>query len=388
MTLPVESGFFNLVSAFFVGASGFGCLYLLIACVAVLRFRHDGSKRAARPVPISILKPLQGTEPGLPLRLASFCEQAYGAPVQVICGVQDRADPAIEAVNRVAVSHPCQSIDLKIDARVHGCNRKISNLANMLELARHDAIVFADSDIEVGPYYLASVVAELQRPGVGAVTCLYHGVPATGRWSRYAALAVNIHFLPNVVTALSLGLTQPCFGSTIAMYRRTLTDIGGLLRFADCLADDNAIGKAVRSIGFDVAIPPFSVGHVCFENSLRDLMAHELRAARTIKNIDPIGYLGSIVAHPLPLALIGVLLGSDDALVLAAIALACRTVLCLCVEHAFGLGRQPYWLIPVRDLISFAVFVASYFGSTVTWRGFSYDVDADGRMLPDRTRTE
>ena len=367
-----------------VAAAGLGCLYLLVGCVAVSIFGARRRRLACTPVPVTILKPLHGAEPCLSRRLSSFCRQDYGAPVQVICGVQDTADPAVAIARLLAASPGAPRFDLVIDARVHGSNPKISNLINMLPAARHDVIVMADSDMEVGPDYLARIVAELQQPGVGAVTCLYHGVPLSGRWSSHAALGINTHFLPNVVTALALRLARPCFGSTIAISRSLLSRIGGLAAFADQLADDYEIGRAVRNAGHEVAIPAVTVGHACFHERLRGLFAHELRAARTVRGIAPIGYAGAFVTHPFPLALAGALLGANYALVVAAAALVCRAALCASAERAFRLPHQPYWLIPSRDLLSFGVYIWSFFSMRVLWRGSRYRVAADGSLLSDR----
>jgi ceramide glucosyltransferase len=217
----------GLVSDICLACAGAGCVYLLIAAIAVFRFPRQPEPRAGRSEPVTILKPLQGFEPDLLPRLASFCNQAYDAPVQVIYGVQDPSDPAVREAEQIADGVSAAAVDLVIEERMHGFNRKVSNLANMLCAARHDVLVIADSDIEVGPDYLANIVAHLQKPGVGAVTCLFHGIPAAGTWSRQAALAINVHFLPSVVLALSFGLAQPCFGSTIALRRGTLSFIGG-----------------------------------------------------------------------------------------------------------------------------------------------------------------
>lgn len=367
-----------------VAAAALGCLYLLTSCVALWTFAARRRATACTPVPVTILKPLHGAEPCLSRRLSSFCRQDYGAPVQVICGVQDASDPAVASARLLATSPQAPRFDLVIDTRAHGSNPKISNLMNMLPAAQHDVLVMADSDMEVGPEYLARIIAELQRPGVGAVTCLYHGVPLSGRWSRHAALGINTHFLPNVVTALTLRLARPCFGSTIAISRSLLSRIGGLAAFADHLADDYEIGQAVRSAGHEVAIPPFTIGHACFHEHFRGLVARELRAARTVRSIAPFGYAGAILTHPFPLALIGAVLGGHYALFVAAAALACRATLCACVERTFGLPRQPYWQIPSRDLLSFGVYIWSFFGMRVQWRGSRYRVAADGSLLSDR----
>jgi ceramide glucosyltransferase len=365
-----------------IAGATLGCIYMLVTSVLVLRFRRGSGGRRCT-LPVTILKPLHGAEPRLFAQLASFCNQDYGGSVQLVFGANDEDDPATEVVKRLKAALPGKDIDLKVDPREHGSNRKVSNLINMMTLAHHDVLVIADSDIQVGSDYLAEVVGELQRPGVGAVTCLYHGIAEAGFWSRLSALAINTQSLPAVIMALSFGLARPCFGATIAVRRETLNQIGGFANFADDLADDYAIGEAVRASGYEVAIPSFAVGHVCFESDLESLLAWQMRFARTVKSIDPIGYAGSIITHPLPLALIGALLGDGGALLLLAVTLVSRHLLLRSVERRFGLAGQPSWLIPIQDLISFTVYVASFFGTTVSWRGHKYRVLPDGRLLHD-----
>jgi ceramide glucosyltransferase len=257
----------------------------------------------------------------------------------------------------------------------------------MLGAARHEIIVIADSDIVVAPDYLANVTASLSEPGVGLVTCLYRGVGASGIWSELAAAGINYHFLPNVLVGLKLGLATPCFGSTIALSKATLAKLGGLQSVADQLADDYQLGMAVRQTGLGVAIAPFLVTHVCVERSLRELLRHDLRWARTIRAMDPIGFAGHAVTYAVPLALLGLLLGglTPAAWVLAA-ALACRFALQAALDHQFRLGNgwsissPHFWLGPIRDVVSFVIFVASFFGRGVEWRGHRYGVRADNTL--------
>lgn len=369
------------ISNVFIAAATIGCVYTLLSVLLV--FRH-GSKRRIAPAAtpsMTILKPLCGTEPDLLPRLLSYARQNYAGPVQIVFGAQDRADPAIEAVRHLKAASPDTQIDLVVDGRAVGRNRKVANLVNMAPFARNDVIVLSDSDIEAGPTYLSDVAAALEQPGVGAVTCFYHGIAGAGLWSRLSAMAINTYFLPNVVVAKSLGLAQPCFGATIAMRRETLDEIGGFNAFADSLADDFLMGQAVRKADYDMAFLPGSVGHVCFEKSLSELLRHQMRQSRTILSIDPVGYFGAVISHPFALGIIGALLGGPLGLLVAAAALACRTALCIAVERAFGIPRQPYWLIPIREVMAFAVFVSAYFGSTVAWRGSSYRVLADGTVV-------
>ena len=371
------------IGNFCVAAATIGCVYTLVAAALSLRFRHTSREPTAPQPSVTVLKPLCGREPDLFGRLMAFAHQDYDAPVQVVLGSQDRSDPAVDVARRLQAARPDVSIELMVDPRGYGTNRKVSNLINMATFARNDVVVLSDSDIEVGPTYLNDVVEELQKPGVGAVTCLYHGVAGGGLWSRLSAMSINTYFLPNVVVARTLGLAQPCFGATIALRRETLAEIGGFQAFADCLADDYAVGEAVRAVGCDVAIAPFSVGHVCFERSATELLRHQMRQSRTIRSIDPVGYAGALITHPFALALIGALLGSSLGLLVAAFAVVCRTALTMSVERAFDLPRQQYWLVPFRDLMAFSTFVSGFFGTTVSWRGSRYRVLSDGSVVQE-----
>lgn len=358
-----------------------GCFFTLAACACVLSFPDEERERLAAPPPVTILKPLHDAEPGLPMRLAAFCQQDYKAPIQILCGAHDQTLPVAAFVHAMEGDLPDNCIELIVDPRDHGANRKVSNLINIMPRVRHDTLVMSDSDIVVDPNYLSELTARLAAPGVGAVTCLYHGIGGSGLWTQLSALAINATFLPHAVTAVSLGLAKPCCGATIAIRRSMLDRIGGFTALADTLADDHAIGVGVRAQGYEVVTAPFLVGHCCFEGSLRDLIRQQIRVARTIKCIDPLAYAGTIITHPWPLALLALFDGSPAAVMVAAAVLMTRAMLCRCVEWRFNLPRQNYWLIPVQDLIAFGVYLTSFFGATVHWRGADYRVTADGTLF-------
>jgi ceramide glucosyltransferase len=360
-----------------------GCIFTLVEAAFVVGFSDKEPARTDAEPAVTVLKPLHGAEPDLADRLAALCRQHYGGPVQVVCGAQGDLAPAAAAVGEVNSKFP-DRIELVADQRSHGASGKVSNLINMLPRARYDTIVLSDSDIVVERDYLRRIVALLGEPDVGAVTCLYHGIGGTGLWSRISALATNSHFLPQAITALGLKLGKPCCGATIALRRSMLDRIGGFHAFADVLADDYAIGVAVRAAGYDVKAAPFLVGHRCFEGSLREFMRHQIRVARTIRSIDPIGYAGTILTHPLPLALLGMLSGGITATLLTVAVLASRVTLCRCVERRFGLPRQSYWLIPLQDVLVFGVYVASFFGATVNWQGVDFRVAGDGTLIEEQ----
>ncbi len=352
-----------------------GCAYLIAAAVLVRRFARDRASPTPVGAPaVTIIKPLHGDEPGLFDNLRSFCSQDYRGDIQIVFGVQDPGDDAIAVVERLRKLQPGGDVDLVIDTSAHGVNRKVSNLVNMAPRIRHEIIVLADSDMRVEPDYLARVIAALERAGIGAVTCLYYGVAITGTWASLGALLINAHFLPSVVVGLAFGRARPCFGSTIALRREALCEIGGFKPFADCLADDYAIGAALRRRGYTIAIPTFAIAHICTETSLRDLWRHQLRWARTVRSIDPSGYAGSLVSHALPWALIAALLGAGSPAALPAVligmaAIACRMALLREVAHAYALPPQTYGLLPACDLLSFAVFVISFLNWEVSWKG-------------------
>jgi ceramide glucosyltransferase len=380
--------FWSSVTASLIAVAG--CGFLIAATIVVARTAGSAARPRALGVPsVTVLKPLHGDEPGLHANLGSFCSQDYPGPIQVVFGVQDPGDGAVAVVEHLRKTQTGRDLDLVIETKVYGLNRKVSNLVNMAPRIRHDVVVLADSDMRVDPDYLCRVTAALDEPGVGAVTCLYYGVPVAGMWSSLSALAINAHFLPGVVFGSALGLARPCFGSTLALRRQTLGEIGGFIAFVDCLADDYAMGAALRARGYAISIPPFAVAHMCTEASARDFWRHELRWARTIKSIDPLGYAGSIAAHPLPWALIAALLGAGSTAFLPAIAIAvvsigCRAALLRQVERAYALPSQAYWLVPARDLLSFILFVVSFFGRDVSWKGHRYRMVAGGSWVSDR----
>ena len=299
--------------------------------------------------------------------------------------MQDGADPAIAVVRRLIAEFPAADLTLVVESGRRGGNLKVANLQNMLPAARHDLIVIADSDMRVAPDYLAAVTAPLLDPATGLVTCLYRGVPAAGPWSRLAALHINHGFLPQALVAERLGARGGCFGATLALRRDTLAAVGGFAAIADRLADDHALGEAVRRLGRKVVLSPHLVDNIIAEPSLAALFRHELRWARTIRAVAPAGFLGSVVTQPMVLAIAALALGNNPlaapAMLLAA--LFCRFVMVRMVDRALRLPPTPLRLVPGRDLLSFAVFVASFFTRKVAWRDRTFRIGRDGQLILD-----
>jgi ceramide glucosyltransferase len=372
------------LSWFCLGAVAVGCCYALGAAAAVRGFANRLLPSTERFPSIAVVKPLRGAEPGLYEALASFCVQDYPAPVQILVGTSRADDLCVPVVRKLMADFPASNLELIIDGQVHGANGKVSTLINLQRRIRHDVVIVSDGDIRVQRDYLRGIVAALAGPDVGLVTCLYRGEPQGGLWSTLSAMAIDYHFLPSVLVGLRLRLAHPCLGSTIALMRDTLQRIGGFGAFADRLADDYAIGAAVRGVGMQIAVAEPVVAHLCSERRARDLIGHELRWARTIRAIDPKGFAGSAVTHPLPFALFfaglsGFALEGWIAIALASI---CRVTLAATVDRSLPGVSHSKWLVPLRDLLSFMIFVASFFVAVVSWRGRRYRVLADGTLSP------
>lgn len=359
-----------------------GWLCLAGQVLATLRFaRRPLPPTAEEPPTVSVLKPLHGGEAGLYENLRSFVAQDYPA-YDVVLGVGDPQDTALDAARALIRDFPERAIALVIDHRRRGSNGKVANLENMLPAARGDILVLADSDMRVGRGYLAAVAAPLRDPRVGVVTCLYKGVPTGGLWSELGVLQINFAFLPNALLAELLRLGGGCFGATIALSRATLGRIGGFAPLRDELADDHRIGEAARRLGLAVVLSPYLVETRVCEPSFGALWRHELRWARTLRAVAPAGFAGSAATQPLAIASIAAALGGFGLTASLLLGITCllRFGSAAAVARLTGLPVRKLWMLPLRDALSFAVFVASWFGRRVVWREERLAVAPSGRM--------
>ncbi len=363
------------------GAS-IACLALTLRCVGRRHSRPVVAASRPRPRPVTILVPLCGVDGGLDENLASFCTQAYDR-YQVIFGVRDASDPAVAVARRVIDDHPGVDVQLVVDSRILGRNHKVSNLANMIGVARHDTLVIADSDMRVGPDYLAVVTAPLADPRVGAVTCLYRGVATGGLASKLGALLINEWFAPSVLLSLRFQRLCFCFGATIALTRHALEQIGGFAALAPYLADDHMLGKRLDEHGYEVVLSPYLVDNQVHEAGLRALFLHQLRWARTVRTVRPLGYTFSFVTYPLAITLLALAVsrGAPVAWGLVGCAVLLRIALHLVCRRRFAITAPTTpWLVPLLDLFGLTVWVASFCGRRVRWRDQTLAVERNGEL--------
>ncbi len=371
-------------TALFAGA---GLVQAGLAVDALRRFNRQPRPQLADRPPVSILKPLKGDEPLLEAALASFCTQSY-PDYQIVFGVQDRADPAIAVVERLRTLFPQLDIALVVDETRHGGNGKIANLINMWPAAKHDVIVLADSDVHVTPHFLERIVAALEAPDVGAVTALYAGFASgKGIAGRFGAAQINHTFLPGVLVGRMLG-RQDCLGAALALRRSTLIRIGGLPALLPHLADDAALGRLVRRLGLKIALAPSLVVTTVSEETLPALFGHELRWARTIRALEPLTYSTSLLQYPVFWGLMTILAADFRiwALAFAAVVWLLRAMEARAMARQLDRGAFSGWLLPLREMFSIVVLLASYLGNRVVWRGSSMAAVPNGREPKSRRK--
>ena len=357
--------------------------YTVIAVLAVrLRGRAIHAASPGGAPAVTILKPLCGDEHELYECLRSFCDQAYPS-FQIVFGVSDRDDPAVEVVNRLQREFPSIDLQLAIDRRQHGSSRKVSNLINMMALARYDYLVISDSDVRVRPDYLSKVVGPLQDPEVGIVTCPYRGNPRAGLWSLLGALFIDDWFTPSVLVAAMSGSRAFAFGVTIAIRRQVLAGVGGFAAIANQLADDYRLGQLTRGLGLRTVLSDVIVETCVDERSFGDLLRHELRWLRTIRAVRPIGYSLLFITFGVPIAAFGSLLaaGAWPPLAMLFITAVARVGLHLMVRKP-GAALRNLFVLPLRDGLSVSLWAWGFVTRRVHWREDRYRVSRDGSAEP------
>jgi ceramide glucosyltransferase len=380
MALEARAAVSGLLSLATVAGIG----YTLFSTAQLRKFKRKlRTPHPAFTPPVTVLKPLHGAEPRLYENLRSFCTQEY-PEFQIVFGAADADDPALEVARRLQHEFPSAGIEVVSGAPGTARNPKIANLLGMIGKAKHEILVIADSDIHAGAGYLRAVASCFADTGVGAATCLFSGLPNETAASRAGAMAVNDHFIPSVLVAAELEPLSWCLGATVAVRAGVLKQIGGLQAVGEHLADDYEIGRRVFCAGYRIALVPAVVTTDVHERDFGSLWHHEVRWARTVFAARPAGYTGSVIANPLALGFLAAVTAGFRPANLALLGAAAgvrlwshftaRDVLAPYLPPAPG-------LIPVRDGLSLGVWCSAFVGRRVGWRGASYAVSADGRML-------
>jgi ceramide glucosyltransferase len=371
-----------------------GCLsssiyYLICLWSALLFLREHKTGEGARPTqglpPVSILKPLKGTDPDIYECFRSHCLQDY-PEYEIVFGVSDADDPAVASVQQLKREFPGHAIRLVVSPDPLGANVKVSNLEQMAQAARYQHLLVNDSDILVERDYLRRVVAPLVDERVGMVTCLYRGIAASTLGSQLESLGISTDFCPGVLVARQLeGGLRFGLGSTLAFRRTDLERIGGFRSIVDFLADDYELGRRIANLDLQVLLSEVVVETHLPAYDLREFLSHQLRWARGVRDSRVGGYIGLASTYGLMWALIALLAGRAAPwswAVFGATALL-RLAMAISVGQSVLGDRRllgHLWLLPVRDLVAVAVWIASFAGHTVTWRGDRFKLK-NGRLV-------
>jgi ceramide glucosyltransferase len=336
--------------------------------------------------PVSILKPLKGIDPEIYESFRSHCAQDYPADYEIVFGVSDPADPAVASVEQLQREFSERAIRLVVCPKILGANVKVSNLEQMLLATRFEHIVVNDSDIRVGRDYLQHVAAPLTDGKVGMTTCLYRGIASGTLVSRLESLGISTDFCAGVLAARQLeGGLRFGLGSTLAFRRSDLDRIGGFKSIVDFLADDYELGKRIAGLGLKVVLSDVVVETHLPAYDLRSFIAHQMRWARGVRDARLGGYIGLASTFGIFWALLSLISfgAAPWTWALLAAMLILRFAVALVVGRSVLQDRQVLsglWLIPLRDLIAVGIWLASFTGHTVTWRGDKFELK-EGRLI-------
>ncbi len=380
---------------------------------------ENNPEKPAAPA-VSVLKPVRGLDPGMYEAFASHCRQEYAGEYEILFGVSSLDDPheaaVIEAIRRLQAEFPERSIRLVHTPEKLGPNGKMGNVVQLAREARYEHLLVNDSDIRVGPRYLERIMGEFEEQGsghrdqgseqraqgseqraqgsghraqstehrskrVGLVTAPYRGQAHGTLGSKLEALGIATDFFPGVLVSLKLdGEIRFGLGSTLAVSRPALDAIGGFAPLVDSLADDYELGHRIAQAGYAVALSREIVETSVPAYTLSGYFAHQLRWARGIRDSRKLGYLGLIFTFGLPWAMLNAIASGFAIESLALLSLTClaRVTVALAVGVGILGDRQvlgDIWLLPVRDLAALWVWVWSFAGNTVTWRGERFTLE-------------
>jgi ceramide glucosyltransferase len=358
--------------------------YTVAAIAASVHFGRREREPSDTQPPVTLLVPLHGAEPLLEENLRAFAEQDY-PDLQLVLGVARADDPALPIAQRVAAALPERRIDIDVGEVSGARNPKLANVLSMMRLVRNATLILADSDTRVDRDYVRAVTAPLAQPEIGAVTCLFAGVPDGTFSAQLGAMFMNEQFIPAALVDRMLGPLRHCFGPTNAFRAAVLESIGGFDALAPHLADDFMLGHKIAGRGLRVVISKYVIRTMVSDSTLQVLWDHELRWHRTIRGLQPLGYAGLFLTFPVPLALLAYMLAPRrrTAGAVLATAVLARIALQRVAARALGVPPAALWMIPARDTFGLAVWARGLTGHNVRWRGAPLQM-ADGDLLEER----
>jgi ceramide glucosyltransferase len=384
MKLLLGLGIFGLLTS---------TIFTAIVFAGVRKFvsNRRRQKLQSEPVfaaPVTLLKPLHGGEPDLEAHLATFFEQDY-PEFEILFCARTVEDEGLRTAQRVAAKYPKVSARFLTTGEPKYINAKVSSLEKMASVASYSLLVISDSDVRVKPHYLRSIIAPFADARVGMLTCLYRGVAAdSGVWSRLEAAGMSVEMTSGVLAADITEGMRFALGPTMVVRKECVEEVGGFGVLGDYCADDFVLGNLVAEKGHTIVLSNHVIDHIVINERFVSSVKHQVRWMKSTRFSRPLGHLGTALTFSLPF---GILSGAAAlALHRPALALALfgwsvlsRMALALLVGAVVVRDRHLWRLIllyPLRDLLGFCYWVASYFNDKIVWRGEIYRLIKGGRM--------
>ncbi len=339
--------------------------------------------------PVTLLKPVHGTEPRLAENLESFFRQDY-PNFEIVFGAREAGNGALLVAEELRKKYPQVKSKVVLSGYPTWPNAKVFSLDKMIAESSNDYLIISDSDIKIAPDFVRNVIPPLLDPHNGLVTCFYEGVPAPGLWSMLEALGMSVEMPSGVMVADMMEGMRFAMGAVMATRREALHKIGGIRSTRDYYSDDFVLGNELWAAGFKVVLSHHLVGHVLMPRSFRETFGDQLRWMKSTRYSRPKGHVGTGLTFAMPFGLLGFLAaaalghpGWGGALL--AWAFINRTIQCLTV--GWGVIRDPRalrycWLYPLRDLLGFCTWTGSFISRTFLWRGETYLFGEGGKIIP------
>ncbi len=365
--------------------------YYILCLISVLRVRRvlRAAPRTDFTPPASILKPVRGVDRAARENFSSYCRLDYPEYEILFC-VDEASDPVVPVIQDLIHEFPERSIRLLIGQDHLGLNSKIDKLVRLVREARYDLLVTADSDVRVPPNYLRSVAAPFHDPQVGAVTTFFKSQVDGSIVASLEALGLIAEFWANgLVACLTEGGLKWGTGATMAVTRQHLASCGGYEAFVNFHSDDYQLAQALITRGLRVEFAYEPVVMVYPSQTLGNFLKHEILWYVRLRRLRPKGHFGLLFSQGLPWAVAAAFVAPSATVAAAYLVsyVALRAVVVLAVGEGVlrdRLTRRLVWMTPLRDAITFCVWLASFFRNRVNWRGRELVIQKNGRLsLPD-----
>jgi ceramide glucosyltransferase len=354
-------------------------IYYLLAAYSTWKFfSQRGPRQAGQSAftpPVTCFKAIRGLDEGAYENFASFCRQDY--PEYEILFCVDETDSALPVLRKLIQEFPNVKIRLLFGPDHLAINDKVARLDRISKEARYDVWVLTDGDVRVEPNYLRSVVAPLQNPRVGGVTCLYSAAHARSIPEKLQEIGMICDFFPSIMVAWLLDGVKFGFGQTIVTTRQHVQGFGGFKAIESRPADDLLVCRLVAEQGLRIELLPYVVQTTPDFRSMKDLVIKRVRWMTVMRHMRPWGHLGLIFTFGLLWSLFAFAIAPSLAAGLIYLGgyVLCRTLLTWLVG-GYGIKEPGLWrkmlLIPVWDLLAFLIWLASFTRKTIRWRGVDY----------------